>query len=282
MGIRTDLAIDLTEAPDNKIEGVEEQNEQIEDVKITKTKITTKEAEEKLGKPIGDYITVEFPSVEMINDFTNLKKALVDSLKSLAPEKADSVLVVGLGNTDITPDSVGPLTAKGVLATRHITGQFAERIGLKGLRSVAVIAPGVLGQTGVEATELTAATAEKIKPSVVIAVDALASRSVSRLFRTVQLCNTGISPGSGVKNARRELSEKSLNVPVIAVGVPTVVDAYTLAYELTGKEPNEDIKMIVSPKESDILCDRISEIISQALNVFLQPEIDEDIILALV
>ena len=190
--------------------------------------------------------------------------------------------MAGLGNTDITPDAVGPLTAKGILATRHITGQFAESIGLKGLKSVSVISPGVLGKTGIEVRELIIGAAAAVNPDAVIVIDALASKSTERLFKTVQLCDTGISPGSGVKNSRSEISEKTLGVPVIAVGVPTVVDAETLAFELTNKEPERESGMFVTPKEVDLLCERISEILSAALNVFLQPEIDEDIILGLV
>lgn len=198
------------------------------------------------------------------------------------PGKKENLLIAGLGNTDITPDAVGPLTVKHILATRHISGQFAENIGLKGLKSVSVIAPGVLGQTGIETTELIKGAIAAVKPDAVIVIDALAAMSAERLFKTVQLCDTGISPGSGVKNARREISGKTLGIPVIAIGVPTVTDADSLAYELTGKEPEKSCDMFVTPKEVDLLCDRISEILSSALNRFLQPEIEEDIISQLV
>lgn len=264
------------------INGIEESSETIEDIKTTKIKITSKEGAKRIGKPIGTYITVEFPEIYKINDYGNLKKAIIRALGMLLPLGEKNLLVAGLGNTDITPDAVGPFTAKKILATRHISGQFAENIGLKGLKSVSVIAPGVLGQTGIEASELIKSAVETVKPDAVIVIDALASKSTERLFKTVQFSDTGISPGSGVKNSRQEISKKKIGVPVIAVGVPTVVDAETLAFELTNKEPKKNSDMFVTPKEVDLLCDRISEILSVALNVFLQPEIDEDIILGLV
>lgn len=264
------------------INGIEESSETIEEIKTTKIKITLKEGAKRIGKPIGTYITVEFPEIYKINDYDNLKEAIIKALGTLLPQRGKKLLVAGLGNTDITPDAVGPFTAKKILATRHISGQFAENIGLKGLKSVSVIAPGVLGQTGIEVSELIKSAVETVKPDAVIVIDALASKSTDRLFKTVQFSDTGISPGSGVKNSRQEISEKTVGVPVIAVGVPTVVDAETLAFELTNKEPEKNSDMFVTPKEVDLLCDRISEILSLALNVFLQPEIDEDIILGLV
>lgn len=282
MSARTDLAIDINETLSGAPEGVEESREEKGGVKITRIKITSPEGSERLGKPQGNYITAEFPGIFEITDFTGLKEALGSMLSALMPENTESVMVVGLGNTEITSDAVGPLTAGRILATRHIAGQFAKSIGLENLKSVAVVSPGVLGKTGIEATELISAAVKTVKPDAVIALDALCSKSVSRLYKTVQLCDTGISPGSGVKNSRRELSEKTLGVPVIALGVPTVVEAASLAYELTGHEIQTDTDLLVTPKEADLLTERISEVLSDALNVFLQPDIDEDIILGLV
>ncbi len=282
MSSRTDLAIELSEEFSGEISGVERRYEKREEIEITRIKITSDEGAKIMNRAKGIYITVEFPPLYKITDYSSLKEAVISSLKELLPGKNETLLIAGLGNTEITPDAVGPLTAKHILATRHISGQFAENIGLKGLKSISVISPGVLGQTGIETTELIKGAVEAVKPSAVIVIDALASRSVNRLFRTVQLCNTGISPGSGVKNARRETSEKTLGVPVIAVGVPTVVDAEILAQEITGKESEKSTDLFVTPKEVDLLCDRISEILSGALNLFLQPEIDGDIISGLV
>jgi len=224
---------------------------------------------------------VQFPELLKTADFEPLKIALKESLLCLLNQR-DNILVVGLGNREITADSIGPFTASKLLATRHISGKFAENIGLSGLKSVAVISPDVLGKTGIESYEIVESVAKKIKPSAIIAIDALAAGSVNRLFRTVQLSNTGISPGSGVKNSRKELSEETLSVPVIGIGVPTVVDAGSLAFELTNKEPSDGTDMIVTPKDCDILCHKISEILSSVLNEFLQPEIDSEIINSLV
>ncbi len=280
--VRTDLAIELGGVEKGDIKGIEKSCRQEGEIKISTVKITSEEGERAINRPVGSYITVEFPPIYKISDYTTLKNAVVGSLKALLTGKNENLLVAGLGNTEITPDAVGPLTARHILATRHISGQFAESIGLKGLKSVSVIAPGVLGQTGIETTELIKGAIDAVKPDAVIVIDALAAMSAERLFRTVQLCDTGISPGSGVKNARRELSEKNLGVPVIAVGVPTVTDADSLAFELTGKEPEKSCDMFVTPKDADLLVDRISEILSSALNLFLQPEIDGDIISQLV
>ena len=282
MSIRTDLAIELAEAEKEEIRGVKSELEEKGDIKISTVKIISAEGERALGKPKGNYITLEFPPIDKICDYSGLKNSLIWALDRLLPQKRERVLIAGLGNTDITPDAVGPLTAKQILATRHITGQFAESIGLKGLKSVSVISPGVLGQTGIETAELIKGAAEAVKPDAVIVIDALAARGTERLFRTVQLCDTGISPGSGVKNSRREISEKTLGVPVTAVGVPTVTDADALAFEITGKEPERASDMLVTPKDVDLLVDRISEILALSLNRFLQPEIEEDIIEGLV
>lgn len=278
MSVRTDLAIEEKIAEN----GIKILKEKIGEVEICTVEIIDSEKAEKIGKKEGKYITLEFPSVEKINDYENIKNGIKKALKSLLPKETENILVVGLGNTEITADSIGPKTAVRLLATRHIAGEFAENIGLKGLRSVAVITPNVLGKTGIEVTELISGLVQKIKPDAVIAIDALASRSIDRLFRTVQLSDSGISPGSGVKNARKELSFQTLGVPVISLGVPTVVDALTLAFELTGKESQTDTDLVVTPKDSDLLSHRISEILAEALNVFLQPEIDEEIILSLV
>ena len=169
-----------------------------------------------------------------------------------------------------------------MLATRHIIGDFAEKIGLKGLKSVSVIAPNVLGKTGIEVSELIGGAVKTILPDAVIVIDALCSKSTERLFSCIQLCNNGISPGSGVKNSRKEISRKTLGVPVVAIGVPTVVDAKTIAFELTGKEAKSENEMIVTPKDADLLCEKISDFLSSSLNVFLQPKIERDVILSLV
>ncbi len=282
MNIRTDLAADISEQLPEDTKGSLRKTETKGDITVSTVQILSEEGERAYGKPIGTYITVEFPQLYKIADFTDLKNAVREALTTLCPKKRETLLVAGLGNTEITADAIGPHTAGHILATRHITGQFAESVGLKNLKSVSVITPGVLGRTGIEATELIKGAVDTVKPDAVLVIDALASNSVSRLFKTVQLCDSGISPGSGVKNSRKEISRKTLGLPVIAVGVPTVVDAGVLAVELTGADVSEDVEMLVTPKDSDLLCDRISEVLSSALNVFLQPEIDEKVIAGLV
>lgn len=263
MSIRTDLAI-------------ENEKNLIESRKIGEVNLSF------LQNSIGKYYTLEFQSIEKVTDTHTIKKEIFNALVNLLPEKKEKILVVGLGNYEITSDSIGPRVAEKILATRHIVGEFAESIGLKGLKSVSVMAPNVLGKTGIEVCELVKGAVNTVKPDAVIAVDALCSKSVSRLFSCIQLCNCGIAPGSGVKNSRKELSKKTLGVPVVAIGVPTVVDALTIAFELTGKEAEQHTDMIVTPKDADLLCKRISDCLSEALNVFLQPDIDEEVILSLV
>lgn len=278
MSIRTDLAVE-----ENLEEnGIKRVRKTVGDTTVCEVEITDPQKALLIRKNVGKYITVEFPSVEKINSYENIKNCLREALISICPKEVESTLVIGLGNTEITADSIGPETARKLLATRHIAGEFSEKIGLKGLKSVAVLSPGVLGKTGIEVAEITESIVKKIKPQAVIVIDALASGSVNRLFRTIQLSDSGISPGSGVKNSRKELSEKTLGVPVIAVGVPTVVDALTLAFELTGKETETETDMIVTPKDADLLTHRISEILAEALNLFLQPDIDEEILMELV
>ena len=280
--IRTDLAIETAEIhgnnlPDSLINKEKKQG----NVNITRIKIKNKAEETAFGRPQGDYVTLEFPDISVAEP-ENLKELIRDELNALLPEKRGLILVSGLGNRDITPDALGPAAVKRIFATRHIPPALSKTAGLEDLRQVAVIAPGVLGQTGIEAGELIKAAADRIKPDAVIVIDALAAKSPNRLFKTVQICNTGISPGSGVKNSRKEISEKTVGVPVIALGVPTVIDTDTLIEELTGVSPAEKSGMFVTPKEVDMLTVRLSEILAEALNMLLQPEIDPVIISELV
>lgn len=277
MPFRTDLAVELLDGKTHL-----EEREKIGDVNVSKINIKTEEGEKLFGRKKGNYITLEFPDLEKTADSEDIEKEVKKALISLLPESFEKILVVGLGNSEITPDSVGPITASNILATRHIAGEFSEKIGLKGLKSVSVITPNVLGKTGLEAAETVSAVKEKTKPDAVIVVDALAAGSISRLFKTIQLTDTGISPGSGVKNSRKELSEENLGVPVIAIGVPTVVDAGIIGEELGGKANENTAEIIFTPKDCDILCKKISEILSRTINITIQPEIEPEIILSLV
>lgn len=285
MNFRTDLTLEIMEALQEKPKGVETEETVLGNAKITRVLIKDEEGERKIGRSMGTYVTVEVPPFsDNGGDNPDAHSAIKGELTKLLP-KEGTVLVVGIGNTDITPDAFGPITADRILATRHITGEFARSIGLEGLRSVAVISPNVLGKTGLESYEIIKSITAAIKPSCVICIDALASRSLNRLGCTVQLADSGMSPGSGVGNKRKELSEATLGVKVISMGVPTVVDAQTMVNDLTGKDNPQFTNgggMIVTPREIDLLIDRAAQTVSHAVNCALQPNIKPDILLSLV
>ena len=279
---RTDLALEKREIlGKNEPEGVESSEFTEGEVSFTKIRILNKRGSEALGKPVGTYITAEIP--QLTNDEETIE-SIAKQLRSLLPAEG-TVLVAGLGNTDITPDAIGPKSVSMVLATRHIDKSLSEEIGLGELRSVAGFVPGVLGRTGLEAAESVKGIAKSVSPSAVIVVDALAARRLSRLGTTVQLSDTGIIPGSGVGNARKEITEHSVGVPVISVGIPTVVDVETLVNDLTGSKSDiskENRNMIITPREIDIVIERASELIGMAINKALQPNISVDEMMMLV
>lgn len=282
MALRTDLVADIS-IPETELEkGVKQLKKEENGVTISVTDILSEGAAKIIGKEKGKYITLEFEEIEKISDFSQIKKYLLESLQSLINSQKDDIFIIGLGNRDIICDNIGPLTVSKLLATRHIKGEFSKIKGLENLKSVAVLAPDVMGKTGLEVKEIAESLVEKIKPSAVIVIDALMSSSSRRIFRTIQLCNTGISPGSGVKNEREEISENTLKVPVIAIGVPTVVSASALAFEFTGKEPQAESEFIVTPTNVDLLSKKICELLASVLNEFLQPEIPPEILKALV
>ena len=184
------------------------------------------------------------------------------------------MLVVGLGNSSITPDALGPQVAQHILVTRHLTEELAHSLGMGSLRKTAALIPGVLGQTGVESGELTAALVNFIQPSAVIVVDALAAQDYGRLGRTIQISDSGIAPGSGVQNSRKELSRRTLGIPVLSIGVPTVIDAATLAAQLTGGSYEQAHQAaMVTPREIDRLIGHSAKFIALAINKALYPEL---------
>lgn len=287
MDFRTDLALEKREMLGKKEpEGVRSSTFKKGDVSFTKIKILNEEGSKALGKPVGTYITAEIPQL-MKNPVTDedMIEAIAEQLRSLLPERG-TVLVVGLGNTDITPDAVGPKSVSTVLATRHISRELSEEIGLGELRSVAGFVPGVLGRTGLEAAESVRGLVSAVEPSAIIAIDALAARKLSRLGTTVQISDIGIIPGSGVGNARKEITEDSVGVPVISVGIPTVVDVCTLVNDLTDSKgkiaENRGQDMIITPREIDIVIERASELIGMSINKALQPDISVEEMLMLV
>lgn len=284
MQFRTDLALEQTEALCDIPKGVRVDEFDCSGAHISRITVLDDEAAKALGKPVGRYITVEVPKISdnpEVNDQT--VSCVKNELFPLLP-KSGTVLFAGLGNTQITPDALGPKTAQKILATRHIGSEFARTIGLEGLRSVAVIAPGVLGQTGIETGEILCGIIDKIKPCALIVVDALASRRLDRIGRAVQICDTGITPGSGVGNSRKEISQCTLGIPVIAVGIPTVVDAATLCCDLAGERGEKmgsQTPMIVTPKEIDLLIDRAADMLSLSVNCALQPEFSPEVLKSL-
>lgn len=285
MEFRTDLALENKEELGGNVpRGVTVDELSIGLAKITRIRVENEEGAAALSRPKGNYITIEVPPFsDTAGEIDERLTAVSTELAKLLPEEGE-ILVAGLGNSDITPDALGPKAAARVLATRHISGELARSAGLGDLRKVSVVSPGVLGQTGIETGELLAGIAEKTHPAAVIAVDALASRRLSRLGCTIQISDTGISPGSGVGNHRQEISRKTLGVPVIAVGVPTVVDAATLVCDLAGATDEERSRlkaaveprgasMVVTPREIDLLIDRAADMVSLGINQALHPHI---------
>lgn len=284
MGYRTDLAAEQASLAGGKLPGVTTSREKTNNMAIERVQVEESGAG-ALGKPAGNYVTISLqPFSKGLRDNREIETVAAE-IKKMLPEEG-LVLVVGLGNTDITPDAIGPRAAHGIIATRHIDGEYARQNGLEGLRPTAAIAPGVLGQTGMESSEIIASIVKETNPAAVIAIDALAARDTNRLGTTIQISDTGISPGSGVNNRRKELSKATLGVPVIAVGVPTVVDAVTLAYDLLGGEDRvrEELErlepqgkvLMVTPRDIDQLLEHAANLLSKAINLALQPSLSLD------
>ncbi len=274
MNIRTDLVLEQQEGCDRKLSGIKQEYEKMGNTTLSIIKICDDNTSNVLQKPKGTYCTVSFPRLDFVCDTADITSATVKALKTVFKTDFKNALVVGLGNTDITPDALGPFACDRVLATRHLGDDLKHDLGLDNLKSVCCITPNVLGKTGIESYDLITAAAKKIKPDLIIAIDALAARDPARLCRTIQIGDSGICPGAGVNNSRKELSKKTIGIPVIAVGIPTVIDANSF-FECA-EAPIEN--MMVTPKEIDLLVEKSAEILSRALNIFLQSELDIDII----
>ncbi len=296
---RTDLAderaqICKEQSHQQDIDGIKTENKKISNnLEITRVKILNEEGSKKIDKKIGTYTTININDIEVI-DQAGLEEAynlVAREVQELLKGKKGSALIVGLGNEDTTADSIGPKVIKNLEITRHIL-KYKPELLPTGSREISAIAPGVLGTTGIETQEILKGLVEKIKAEVIIVIDALASNNISRLLKTIQICDTGIVPGSGVQNRRKEISQETMGVPVIAIGVPTVVEAATIVantfdilvdkfeefdflkdstyedkYKLikTVLEPSK-YNLAVMPKEIDDLVDNMKEIISNGLN----------------
>ncbi|MDE6110896.1 MAG: GPR endopeptidase, partial [Eubacterium sp.] len=270
---RTDLAVECyEESQKTEISGVKVVNEN----GLTTVSVLNKNGEKEIGKPVGTYITVDVPS--FVNDtdiFDGRLKKISNILKNLLPAECDNILVAGLGNMDITADALGPKTNSYVLATRHISSDLRKEMGFENLKSVSTVRTGVLGETGIESAEIIKGIVNVINPSCVIAVDALASSSAERLGTTIQFSDTGIFPGSGVGNHRFEISEKTLGVPVVSIGIPTVVSTGVI-------KGADDNSMFVTPREIDRVTEQGAKLIGMSINVCLQSDISERDLYALV
>ena len=283
---RTDLAVEAAqlwrEGGAGELRGVEQEESTREGYPVTTVRIVDEEGAKAIGKPVGTYVTITLDGLARREEdaFGRAARAVAAELNALLklPEGTPA-LVVGLGNRAITPDNIGPAAADHTMVTRHLVEQVPEHFG--SFRPVAALAAGVLGTTGVESGELVRAVTEKIRPSCVIAVDALASRSLSRVCNTIQLADTGITPGSGVGNARAALDRRSLGVPVIAVGVPTVVDGATLAADLLAEAGQADLDpqalqgagegVLVTPRDIDAKVTDLAKVVGFGINLALQP-----------
>ena len=291
---RTDLALEAKELWEEsarqtaKLEGVTAFTETREGFLTETVEILDERGEKALGKPAGRYVTLTMDGLARREEgaFPRAARAVGGELARLmdgVPGRG-LALVVGLGNRAITPDAIGPKVHEHTLVTRHLVEQIPEHFGA--FRPVASLSAGVLGTTGMESGELVQAVCRRLKPACVVAVDALASRSIDRLCRTVQLTDTGISPGSGVGNHRAPLDQISLGVPVIAVGVPTVVDGATLALDLLAQTGREDVDhallggrgadFFVTPREVDSRVADLAKVIGYGISLGLEPALTVD------
>lgn len=238
--VRTDLALEAREMATRKhmeeLAGVRFHSEEEAGITVSKMVIETMEGAERIGKMPGRYVTLEVPGLRSQDSelqdrvATRFAQEFHAFLEALGLKEKDSVLIVGLGNWNVTPDAVGPLVVENVLVTRHLFELMPDRVE-EGYRPVSAVSPGVLGITGIETSEIVYGIIEKTRPDFIIAVDALASRALERVNTTIQISDAGISPGSGVGNKRKPLTKETLGIPVIAVGVPTVVDATTIVHD---------------------------------------------------
>ena len=300
MSFYTDLACEAREM-NPEISGVAEEKETFGEIEVTRIRILNDSAAAKLGKARGSYITLEAPRLteRPLDLFEETAERLAAELSKLTRDISDTsdVMVVGLGNRSITPDSLGPRVAERIFVTRHVKQYMPEAFDFP-VRSVSSVAPGVLGSTGVETLEAVKGLAEKVRPDIMIAVDSLASRRAARISSVIQLSDTGIDPGSGVGNLRAGIDTAALGIPVIAIGVPLVVyastitqDTISLIAEETGLHGDEERlralaervsaekldSMIVTPKDIDSIVEDMSGILAKAINMALFGERYEDI-----
>lgn len=304
---RTDLALErrnlyrTANNIKNEIDGIETEEEKVgDDILTTRVKVLSKQGEEAINKPIGNYITIDIKNLKVANEdeMQKASEVVTKELKALIDKHVsskDPVLVVGLGNLYVTPDALGPKVINEIDITRHLLEYMPEVLN-EDTRSVSAVSPGVLGTTGIETQEILKGIVQNINPKLIIIIDALSSRSIERISSSIQIADTGIVPGAGVGNTRKELTKDSLGVPVMAIGIPTVVEAATIAadsltmfiqkvqeqaksndflnqlqeedkYEMIKEvlSPN-DYNFIVTPKEIDELIENMKDIVARGIN----------------
>ena len=304
VNFRTDMAVernDMYKKQNGQIDGVEVQNEEKENIKITRVKITNEEGEKALNKPKGNYITLDIKNIKTIDNeqIEKISDNLAEELRNIIKEHisdTEDILIVGLGYLYVTPDALGPKVVPEIEITRHIL-EYMPKAMPEDTRPVSAISPGVLGTTGIETMEILKGIVENVKPKMLIVIDALATRSIERISSSIQIADTGIVPGAGVNNTRKEISQKTLGIPVIALGIPTVVDLASITNDcidlfienlqqkamsndylnkLREQDNYEEIKealvpkdynMIVTPKEIDKLIENMSKIVATGINM---------------
>lgn len=240
--VRTDLAIENAEMfqESDELRGVSisEEKGKVSEIHVTKVRVENEEGARKIGKAIGDYITLEAPALDDtdVSYHREITTEVSEQLKALIPDiKNKKILVAGVGNREMAPDALGPMVADHLFITRHLIQEYGSNSEVThGMGCVSAIAPGVMAQTGIETREILLGTVKETKPDVLIVIDALAARSVRRLNKTIQITNTGIAPGAGVGNRRYGIDEESMGIPVIAIGIPTVIDAATIVNDTVG------------------------------------------------
>lgn len=313
INFRTDLALERRDlykkanSLDKEIDGIEtEEEENGPRIRTARVKVLDENGAQAIGKPIGNYITIDIQKLKIATeeDIQESAEVLAKELRALLEKHSaskDEVLVVGLGNQYVTPDSLGPKVINDIDVTRHILTYMPEVLS-ENTRPVSAISPGVLGTTGIETLEILKGIVDNVHPKLLIVIDALASRSIERISSTIQLADTGITPGAGVGNKRKDLSKQTLGIPVIALGIPTVVDAATIAadsldlliqklqdeansneflnnlqeedkYEMIKKVlVPEEYNFIVTPKEIDDLIENMSSVVARGINIATQPK----------
>lgn len=276
---RTDMACELIE---ENLEGITQSEEDYDGIKVHRIQIKTQEAAKRLGKEIGTYITIYFDGAFNSEElFNNAVQQTVTCIRQLYDTNQKNILIAGLGNRKLTSDALGPMITERLVITRHLKTSAPDIFRHLNLGITAQITPDVLGKTGIESAEAVQNAADTVKPDVIFAIDALAAREMKKLCACLQISDTGISPGTGVGNNRKQLTRETMGVPVIAIGVPTVMDALTLASDIFHQQPDEktisayDKHLIVAPKDIDILIKNCAELISSALNKVFHHDISD-------